>query len=105
MTESKITHNYIKTRFYLFTKSQVDEMIEVDGLGLAGDIPTDKVLFKKMAETVLVKLGGKISKGSNADIVKAIISWPKSGSIGGVVLEVEEHWKDKLPKYIDLLKS
>ena len=99
-----IKFNYQNIRFFVFSKAQVEEMIEATSLNIKGDIPSDVVIFKKMAESALVRLGKNLSQGSAADHVEAIVSWPKSGSIEGVILEIHEKWKVKKIDYLDALK-
>jgi hypothetical protein len=103
MTNNTISHNSLKHRFLIFTKAQVEEMIEVnDG---EGTVPPTDTLFKIAAEAALHKIGNKVANGTTADVVEVKVSWPRSGSIEGVILEISEKWKDKLPKYLDLLRS
>lgn len=95
-----IEFNFQKSRFYVFSKKQVEEMFEV-----TPPSSSPAYDFKKAAEEILVELGKILSKESTADKKQVVISWPKSGSVEGVIMEIEEKWKAKKVEYLEALRA
>lgn len=100
------TFIYCKQRSYVFTKAQINEMLEATGRQHQN---ISVLQYQSLAEEVLKELAAAISRGTTADTTEFVVDWPRTtdelAGIAKAAVSIIERWKKKDTKYLDLLRN